>query len=66
MKSGNTRPSSLFRMNPRVDLMWLKDDLFIKGTKEEEIFYDRNRVRDRFTVQTSRVRLTKEIYDNIR
>lgn len=66
VKSGNTRPSSLYRMKPRVDLMWLKDDLFIKGTKEEEIFYDRNRVRDRFTVQTSRVRLTKEIYDNIR
>jgi hypothetical protein len=54
--SGDTKPVSIYRLKPRVDLTWLIPFLDYGGGKPVELFYDYNRTLDRVTVQGSRVR----------
>lgn len=51
VKAGNTRPTDIYRLKPRVDLTWLLDDLELRPDINTEVFYDMNRVLDRTTVQ---------------
>lgn len=54
--SGDTKPSSIYRLKPRIDLTWLVPYLGYGDSKPVELFYDNNRTLDRVTVQTSHVR----------
>lgn len=53
VKAGNTKPSDIYRLKPRVDLTWLLDDLMIQPDVNTETFYDMNRTLDFTNVQMS-------------
>lgn len=61
VKAGNTKPVSIYRLKPRIDLSWLLNDLMIKPDVNLELLYDQNRVLDFTNVQLSHVKTHKQI-----
>lgn len=59
VKAGDTKATSFYRLKPRVNLTWMQDNTFVGESKEQEIFYDLNRVMDRATVQISHTKVRK-------